>query len=73
MSRDLVPKQSEFLFYTSPEGDIKVEVFFQEETVWLTQKRMAELFDVEINAINYHLKEIFQSKELQKNQLFEKF
>jgi hypothetical protein len=41
-----------------------VEVFFQEETFWLSQKKMAELFGVESNTITYHLKEIFQSGEL---------
>jgi hypothetical protein len=47
-------KESEFLLYRS-----------DSETVWLTQKKMAELFDVEINTVNYHLKEIFKSKELE--------
>jgi len=72
MSQNLTPKQSEFLFYTSPGGDIKIDVFFQDETVWLTQKRMSELFDVEINTINYHLKEIFKSKELDENSVIRK-
>jgi hypothetical protein len=58
-------KESEFLLYRSDSGDIKIEVFLKDETVWLTQKKMAELFDVEINTVNYHLKEIFKSKELE--------
>lgn len=57
-------KRSDFLLYTSPDGAVKVEVFFEDETVWLTQKRMSELFGVEIATINYHLKEIFESGEL---------
>lgn len=56
--------KSDFLLYTSPDGDVRVDVFFQDETVWLTQKRMAELFGVEVATINYHLKEIFESGEL---------
>jgi hypothetical protein len=56
---------SDIIFYTTPQGDVRVEVFFEDETFWLTQKRMAELFGVEVNTINYHLKEIFQSAELQ--------
>lgn len=72
MSEKLVPKQSEFLFYTSPKGDIKIEVFFQDETVWLTQKRMAELFDVEIHTVNYHLKEVFKNNELNENSVIRK-
>src|SRR3989338_1735587 len=50
--------------YTSPKGVVKVEVAFQDETIWLSQKKMADLFNVEVNTINYHLKEIFKSQEL---------
>ncbi|MBI3032687.1 virulence RhuM family protein [Candidatus Woesearchaeota archaeon] len=57
-------KSTDFLIYTTPEGNVKVEAFLYNETIWLTQKRMAELFGVEANTINYHLKEIFSSKEL---------
>ena len=71
MNKDLVPK-SEFLLYTSPEGDIKIEVFLQDETVWLTQKKIADLFGVETNTINYHLKEIFKSTELNENSVIRK-
>jgi len=63
MNREL--KESEFLLYNSDNGDVKIEVFLKDETVWLTQKKMAELFDVEVNTVNYHLKEIFKSKELE--------
>ncbi len=42
----------------------RVEVFFQDETFWLSQRRMAELLDVEVHTINYHLKEIYSSGEL---------
>jgi|GEM_PF-327193 len=59
------PKKQEIIFYSSPQGDIKIEVFFADETVWLSQKRMAELFNVEVNTINYHLKEAYSSKELE--------
>jgi hypothetical protein len=63
---------TEFLLYTTPNGKVKVEIFLRDETVWLTQKRMAELFDVEINTINYHLKEIFKSAELSENSVIRK-
>lgn len=59
-----LPRKSDFLFYTSPNGEVRVEVFFEDETIWLTQKRMAELFGVGPNTITYHLGEIFQSGEL---------
>jgi hypothetical protein len=56
--------KSDFILYTTPEGNIKVDVFLQDETLWLTQKMMGELFYVETQTINYHLKDIFSSKEL---------
>jgi len=55
---------SQFLLYTAPDGAVKVEVFFKEETVWLTQKALAELFGVKVPAVNKHLKNIFESGEL---------
>lgn len=58
-------REGEIILYTTPDGAAKVEVFFQEETFWLSQRRMAELFEVEVNTINYHLKEIYASGELQ--------
>ena len=64
-NNNTVPKNSDFLLYTTPEGNVKIEVFFRDETVWLTQKRMADLFGVGIPAINKHLANIFQSGELE--------
>ena len=53
-----------FLLYTGKDGAVKVEVFFQDETVWLTQKAIAEMFGVQVPAINKHLKNIFETGEL---------
>ncbi len=58
---------TEFLLYTSPNGDVKVEAFLHNENIWLSQKRMAELFNVDRSVITKHLKNIFESKELQEN------
>ncbi|WP_259014612.1 virulence RhuM family protein [Emticicia fluvialis] len=55
---------SDFLFYTSTKGNIKIQVIVGNETVWLSQKNMAEIFNVEVPTINYHLKEIYKSEEL---------
>ena len=55
---------SDIILYTAETGDVKVEVLFSDETFWLSQKRMAELFGVEVHTINYHLKEIYASGEL---------
>lgn len=59
--------QTNFLLYTGDDGKVNVEVFLQDETVWLTQKAMAELFGVQIPAINKHLKNIFEDGELVEN------
>ena len=56
---------SDFLFYSGADGSIRVEVIIGDETVWLNQKGMAELFDVEIPAISKHVKNIYQEGELQ--------
>jgi len=66
------PKYSDIIFYSSPDGNVKVEVFFEDETFWLNQKRIAELFGVEVNTVNYHLKEIFKSGELQEDSVIRK-
>ncbi len=56
---------TEFLLYSTPDGKIKVEIFFLNENIWLTQKRMAELFGVNVPAISKHLKNVFESGELE--------
>lgn len=65
-------ENSEIIFYTSPEGKKKVEVVFHNENFWLSQKHLAELFGVEINTVNYHLKEIFKSGELSEDTVIRK-
>ena len=56
----------QFLLYNTPDENIKVNVIVKDETLWLTQKAMAELFDVNTQAITKHLKNIFEEGELQK-------
>ena len=56
---------NDILLYTDAHGKVKVEVIYEDESFWLSQKKMAELFDVNVNTINYHLKEIFKGGELQ--------
>ncbi len=57
--------QNNFILYTSDTGDVKLEVFIQDETTWLTQKMMAELFDVTVPTINEHIQNILENQELQ--------
>ena len=58
---------SDFLLYTTPDGKVKVEIFLKDENIWLSQKKIAELFSVGVPAINKHLKNIFESGELQEH------
>lgn len=58
------PNEGELIFYETPEGTVRVEVLFELETFWMNQKRIAELFGVEIPTVSYHLKEIYGSGEL---------
>ena len=54
----------DLIIYQSQNNEnISVEVLYNEEDFWLTQKTMAELFNVKVNTINYHLKEIFNSDD----------
>lgn len=57
----------QFLLYTAPDGAVRVEVYFKDETVWLTQKALAELFGVKRPAVTKHLSNIFASGELAEN------
>ena len=52
---------TEFLLYTTPNGDVKVEIYFHNENIWLTQKRMAELFGVNVPTVSKHLNNIYES------------
>jgi len=64
---------TEFLLYTTKDSDVKVEIFMHNETVWLPQKRIAELFGVDVSTINEHLKNIYKSHELEEDATIGKF
>ena len=59
-------KELQFLIYSTPQENVKIQVTVQDETVWLTQKAMAALFEVQIPAINKHLSNIYEDGELEK-------
>ncbi|MEY2792380.1 MAG: hypothetical protein RJA76_372 [Bacteroidota bacterium] len=63
----------EILFYSTPEENANIEVFYEFETFWLSQKKMAELFNVDVRTINEHLKNIFISEELIKEATIRNF
>jgi hypothetical protein len=64
---------SEFLIFTLQSGQDSIEVRVEDGNIWLTQKLIAKLFGVEINTINYHIKEIYMSKELVENSTIRNF
>jgi hypothetical protein len=66
MSDDLVPHESNILFYTTPKGKVRIEVFFQDESFWLTLNRIADLFGTSKQAVSYHFKNIFETRELER-------
>lgn len=64
---------NEFVLYTGDDGNVKLKVFLENESLWLSQKMMGGLFDVESNTINYHIREIYKSGELEEISTTRKF
>lgn len=64
---DIKDELTDFLLYTTPNSDIKIEIIAYNESVWMPQKAIAELFNVKVPAISKHLKNIFDSEELEEN------
>ena len=67
------PLNHEILLYTTPDGAVRVDVLFEDETFWLTQKKMAELFGIGVQTINHHLQEIYKLHELNEMATIRKF
>jgi hypothetical protein len=65
--KQLLSNNSDFILYIAPNGEVRVDVFVNEETIWLTQKNIGELFGVQRPAITKHLGNIFLSGELVEN------
>ena len=63
---------AEYLTFVAATGDTKesVEVRYEDENIWITQKMLAVLYDVETNTINYHIKKIYEDSELEEKSLF---
>ncbi len=64
---------SQIIIYQTENGETKIDVRFQDETVWLTQRLMAELFQTTIPNINMHLKSIFEEGELEEKATIKDF
>jgi hypothetical protein len=71
----IIPNNSftEFLLYTTPNGNVKVEIFLHNENIWLTQKLIALLFDCSTDNVSLHLRNIFESAELRESSVTEEF
>ena len=57
---------SDFILYTAPSGEVRIEIYVQNETVWLTQQKIADLFGVDRTVVTKHLKNIYTEGELEK-------
>ena len=67
------PKNSELILYQTEDGKSHLEVRFEGDTVWLTQKQMADLFQKDVRTINEHLRNVFHEGELQEDSVIRKF
>ena len=67
--KNIPPREgfNEILLYTTPDGEVKMEVFFRNETIWLTQQKIADLFGVDRSVVTKPLRNIFKSNELQED------
>ncbi|MFH1892559.1 MAG: virulence RhuM family protein [Candidatus Zixiibacteriota bacterium] len=68
-----VPDDSKILIYQSDSGETRLEVRLQDETVWLTQKLMSELFEKDVRTINEHIKNVYEEGELEPESTIRKF
>jgi len=73
LQEDISQSSSHFLFYSANDGAVKVQVILGDETVWSSQKGMAEIFGVNVRTINEHLQNIFKSNEIDENSVIRKF
>ncbi|MFA6106472.1 MAG: RhuM family protein [Patescibacteria group bacterium] len=64
---------NQIIIYNSEDGETKIEVKMENETVWLSQKQMAELFDKDVKTVNEHIKNVFFEGELAENSVIRKF
>lgn len=65
--KETTPQFNDLLLYTTPDGRVKVDVIYEGETFWLSQKKMAELFGVDRSVITKHIQNVFREGELEEN------
>jgi hypothetical protein len=70
---ELIPNNNNFILYSAPNGAVTIETYIKDETIWLTQQKIADLFNVDRTVVTKHLKNIYQEEELQKDATSAKF
>ena len=73
MDNKIIASNNDIIFYKKNNGDTNIELMVNGETLWVSQKTMAEIFDIDRTVITKHLKNIFNEGELQKEQVCAKF
>lgn len=73
MKNKIIAPNNDIVFYKKDNGDTNIELLINGETLWVSQKTMAEIFDIDRTVITKHLKNIFNDGELDKNQVCAKF
>ncbi len=67
------PYEGELILYKTPEGTVRIEVLYESETFWLNQKKIAELFGVDVRTVSEHLQNVFTDRELDETAVLRKF
>ncbi len=73
MNAGMGSPKSEIILYQTEDGRTRIQCRFEAETVWLTQALMAELFQIGVNTVNHHLKELYEDGELQREATIRKY
>ena len=63
---------TDMIFFSDSEGKLRIELIFDGDTVWTTQKRIAEIFQVDVRTVSYHINEILESGELNRYSVIQK-
>ncbi len=73
MSKEETPKEGRIILYQTPKGSLRIEVLYEAETFWLSQKKIADLFGVYVRTISEHLRNVFVAGELDEAAVIRKF
>ena len=73
MTDEKTPQKNEILLYTTPDGAVRVDVQYEDESFWLSQKKMAELFGVDVRTVSEHLRNVYAADELHQKATIRKF